>query len=177
MYSISLGGVAGISHYSTIYIGLFAYVSGVCTNLSLDIKDSCCILAASTVVFTAVLGIAFKEIQLGIVVVAVASAAFYAINLFIKENNKEKETEEVAKISNFSISMVKMMDCLPYAVLIENQEEVLVYNKKMIDLIKVNPEGGEINIKMEEELKKTVVEIGKANFLVYNTLIKSLTLF
>ena len=64
----------------------------------------------------------------------------------------------INKFSHLSLSMCRVIDYLPYSVIIENGKEILFFNSKLVDLLKIPKEeqaNHNINTKIEKRMKET----------------------
>ena len=121
--------ISGKEYYNTCALVLFAYITGVSNNLSQEWRNSAIIVATSVVYYIARLGLHFSEFPVSFIAILIISSAFYLTNLIISEISQRKDKDLVQNLSQLSLSMCRLLDYLPYAVLIENQKEIIVYNK------------------------------------------------
>jgi hypothetical protein len=75
--------------------------------------------------------------------------------------------DDFTKLSTLSLSMCKLLDHLPYFVLIENGKEILVYNGKMLDFLSISAHEQSVEIKIEAKLNLIKISTGKFHQIFY----------
>ena len=160
LYITELSRLGGPEYFNTLALTLFAFIASLILNFSTGIQNSTICMGASLVYYILRLGFHFNDFSVSFSALILISGAFYLVNQLFFEISKKKEKVLIQKFATLSLSMWKLLDYLPYPVLIETQGKILVFNKKLIDLLEIDEKGVDITAVTESKLKRTIVEIG-----------------
>lgn len=178
----------GKKYHNDCMLVLFAYTAGIWVNLSTDWRyTAVCIFGALGYYITR-LGFATS---VSFTSVCLIWGAFYVLNVLTLQINQKQDEELMKKVytyythymrindsisqklrasilpndfekfSNLNISMCKLLDYLPYSILIENGKEILVYNSKMLDFLSIGAHEQNVEIKIEAKLNLIKISTGK----------------
>ena len=70
-------------------------------------------------------------------VIIVVCIVFYILNVIVFEKSQKQEKNLINNFSQMSLSMCRLLDSLPYGVVIEKNQEIFFFNSKLVDVFKV----------------------------------------
>lgn len=165
-YITELWRIVGIQNFNNCSLLLFAYSAGICINLSSSWKFTSACIFGNMVYFFTRLGFHFNEFPVNLITICVICWVFYLVNIIVFEISQKQDKALINKFSALSLSMCRLVDYIPYAVLIENGKEILFFNNKLIELLQLSTEdqgGHDALAKIEKRLKDTKVSCSTEN--------------
>lgn len=142
-------------------LALFAFITGLILNLWTEVRYSAIWMGGSVVYYIINLGFQFDEFPISFSALIIICWAFFIVNQVFLKMSEEKDKFLNKKWSTLNLSMCKLLDYLPYSVLIEHQNKILIFNKKLLELLEIDENEGNIKEMVKYKLKEFVVEIGK----------------
>ena len=166
MYVSEIWRIIGIEHYNNLALILFAYSAGIWINLSQDWTYSTFWMIGSLVYYFSRLGFHFMEFPVSFITICLVCCLFYIVNIIVFEISQKQDKVLINKFSHLSLSMWRIIDYLPYSVIIENGKEILFFNTKLIELLNIPKEeqvNHNINMKIDKRLKETKIIYAKSD--------------
>ena len=126
-YVTEVWRMAGSEHINNISFALFAYSTWVWINLNQDWKLNSFGIAGSLFYYYTRLWIYFKEVPYFVIFILIISSLFYIINIYSNEENQKLDHLIVSKYSDVHLSTIKLLDFIPYPILVEDGRQILFF--------------------------------------------------
>ena len=123
VYITELVGLIGIENFNNCILILFSYTIGVSTNLSTSWRSTTLSMAMNISYYFIRLGVRFSEFKVDLLAICVLCSAFYIFNILVHEMSLRQDKVLINKFSTLSTSICKLLDYLPYPILIQNRNE------------------------------------------------------
>jgi len=105
VYISELCRMIGIEQFNNCSLILFAYVSGICVNLSTNWVHTTCSVIGSQVYYFLRLGIHFHDFPVSLIAICAVCCCFYVVNIIVFEVSQKQDKVFINKFSNLSLSM------------------------------------------------------------------------
>lgn len=164
--SISIGELCriyGITQFNILSGVLFTNVLSICLTYSNSWKLTSISIAASMVYYFLRLSLHFGELPVNLVVLCLCCCVFYIANIIAFETHDKKDKDLVNKLSTVNVAMCRLVDQLPYAIYIAQDQKILYCNsQKLNEILQIDADeqGNADSIsQIESKLKDTYFTI------------------
>jgi hypothetical protein len=123
IYITELVSLIGIEHFNNCILVLFSYTISVSTNLSTSWKNTAVSMFLNISYYFIRLGIKFNEYKVDFLAICIVCCGFYLFNVIVHEMSLRQDKMLINKFSTLSTSICKLLDYLPYPILIQNRNE------------------------------------------------------
>mmetsp|Transcript_33085 Transcript_33085/g.32460 ORF Transcript_33085/g.32460 Transcript_33085/m.32460 type:complete len:335 (-) Transcript_33085:1055-2059(-) len=111
------------------------------------------------------LGFYFSSFPVSFTATIIISVAFYGTNQAIYELEIMKERKASKDSAKLNFSMYETLDNIPYPILVEQEKEIVIFNRKFAKLLKIEQIDEGVKDCVFSKLKQTDIEIEDKKFI------------